>query len=151
MKIKIKLYDKKYFLKYIYNLLNFKTLKSMGIFNKRFVNNFFKNIFLRKKDKKESYLFMILSDGKIVGGLDLTQLSGRNFNVGAFIFKEYRNQGIAEKAIRKLFVFAKKKKVKKISGINDLNNLASIKLVIKLGYKKIKEEKGEIFWEKILK
>lgn len=151
MIIEIKPYEKRYFLKYIINLLSFNTLKRLGIFNKRFIKGFLKNIFRRKKRRKESYLFMILADRKIVGGLDLTQISGRIFNVGAFIFKKYRNKGFAKAAIKKLFVFAKKKGVKKISGINDFDNLASIKLVKSLGYKKVKQKGNEIFWEKKLK
>ncbi len=149
MKIEIKKYEKKYFLKYIFNLLSFDTLKKMGIFKKRFIEGFIKWIFFGKR--KESYLFMVILDGKIVGGIDLTQIFRKTFNVGIFIFKKYRNVGIAKDAIRKVFAFAKKKGVKKITGINDFDNLASIKLVKRLGYKKIKENGKEIFWEKKLK
>ena len=149
MKIELKKYERKYFFKFVFHNLNFKTLKKLGVFRKRFIASLIKRFIFGIK--KESYLFMILVDGKIVGGLDLTQLSGRTFNIRASIFRKYRNMGIATKAIRKLFIFAKKKGVKKITGTNDKNNLASIKLVQKLGYKKVKENKKEIFWEKRLK
>lgn len=148
-KVELKKYESKYFFKFVFYNLGLNHMKRLGIFKKKFIRGFIRRFIFRKK--KESYLFMVLSDGKIVGGLDLTQISGRTFNIGGSIFKKYRNKGIAKKAIKKLFIFAKKKGAKKIIGISDKDNFASIKLVKRLGYKKVRENKKEIFWEKVLR
>lgn len=149
MKVELKKYEGKYFFKFAFNLLNFKILKSAGFFQKRFFKRFFKSIF--KKDTKKIWKYVVLADGKVVGGFDFYELSPGKFNVGVIIFKKYWNQGIATKATKKLFVIAKKKGAKKILSVIDKSNLASIKLAKKLGSKKIRESKKEIFWEKKLK
>lgn len=149
MKIEIEKYELKYFFKFFFGLMSLKTLKEAGIFKKEFIKNFVKSLFKKHKDKQ--LRFAIIADKKIVGGLDLTKVSNGTFNIGCIVFKKYRSKGIATKAIKKLFVLAKSKGAKKIIGINDKDNFASIKLIKKLGYKKVKEDKGEIYWEKKLK
>ena len=152
MRVELKEYkfriDKDFFI-FIWNFGRIGNMKKMGLFRKRFLKNFIKHIFGGKKRKK-SYLFKIISDDKLVGGVELSQVKGNKFNIGLSIFKKYRNKGIAKKTIKKLFVIAKRKGAKTIVGINDVNNKTSINLVKSLGYKKIKETKKEIFWEKKL-
>lgn len=150
MKIEIRKYESKYFFTFVFNLLNYRILKSAGIFKWRFIGIFIGSIFskLFKKSNKKFLKFMIIVDGKVAGGIDLSQISGSNYSVGCIIFKEYWNTGVATKAIKKMSAIAKKNGVKKISIINDKNNIASIKLAKKFGLKKVKENEKEFFWER---
>ncbi len=147
--VEVQEYRGRHFPRFFFGLLNFRILRSAGVFRKKFIKNFIKLIF--KKSDKKMWKFIIFVNEKIVGGMDLIKISDGVFRIGIIIFKKYWNMGIATKAIKKLSVIAKKKGAKKISGINDKNNLASINLAQKLGCEKIRETKKEIFWEKKLK
>lgn len=144
MGIKIKPYKTKHFFRFLVGLMDWKTLKYAGVFKR----NVIKNIF---KQKKEFQKFVIIREGKVVGGINLHEFSEGVFNIGCIIFKKYRNKGIAKKAVEKMIEYAKKKGAKKIVAGMYKNNSPSISIVKKLGYKKVKETEKKIYWEKKLK
>ena len=145
MKVKLEKYRLAHFPVFCFGLLDLQALKFAGIFKRRFLFNFF------GATTNEFFKFSILVDGRIVGGLDIVKISNETFNIGIIIFKKYRNRGIATIAVRKAFVIAKKLGAKKVSGTNIKENFYSIKLVKKLGYKKIKDFDKGFIWEKRLK
>lgn len=148
VKIQLGKYRWWYSLSFFFRLLDYQTLRSAGVFKRGFIEKFTKSIFSESKEK--FWKFAIFVDGKIVGGLDIAEVSKGIFNIGIIIFKQYRKNNIATVSIRKAFSIAKKKGAKKIIGITYRNNFPSIKLVKRLGYKKVNETDDEFFWEKKL-
>jgi len=151
MKIKLEKFSyKKHFFKFLFGMFKFRILKSLGFFKRRFITNLFQWIFLNCKN--EAYNFAIISNNKIVGGIQLAKKFKGEYYVGVFVFKKYWNKGIATQATKRILIYAEKKKIKKVLAINDSYNVASTKIVKRLGFKKTREnKKRELFWEKKLK
>jgi len=150
MKIRLEKFKyKKHFFKYLFGVMNFKILKRMGVFEKKFFKRVIKHIF--SKNRLKAYNYVIMVDNKIVGGIQLGELSKRNWFIGMNIFKKHWRKGIATSAIKKLFIIAKKKGIKKINAEIFHYNTFSMKLVKKLGFRKVGEDKKDTFWEKKLK
>jgi RimJ/RimL family protein N-acetyltransferase len=145
--IKLKKYKNRHAIIFLRNLLlDFDALKNAGVFTKKFIWN----LFNKKNEQIKNYV--ILSNEKVVGGLDLVELGAGKFNIGCIVFKRYRNKGIAEESIKCAFKILKKRRnTKKVLGTNLKTNYASIALVKKLGYKKVGENEKELFWEKRLR
>ena len=131
MKIELKKYERKYFFKFVFNMLNYKLLKNAGYLS---LNNWIQII---KNRKSKCYKFMVLMDKKIVGGVSLIkEVKTKEWVLGGLIFKKYWNRGIATTAIKKLLIYAKKKGIKRVEGEVFKNNYSSMKLVKKVGFKK---------------
>ena len=148
VKIKLERYRWWHSLSFFFGLLDIQALKFAGVFKKKFIKKFIKSIFSESKEKL--WKFTIFSNRKIIGGLDIAEVSKGVFNIGIIVFKKYRKNNFATSAIRKAFGIAKKKGAKKIVGRICKDNLPSIRLVQKLGYKKTKTINKEFFWEKKL-
>lgn len=116
-------------------------------------NTFFGYLFRGLKSlfrKEKDYKFAILIDRKFAGSIALYK-EKKDYEWGYFILREFRNKGIATRASKKILNFAfKKLKLNKIIATTDLDNKASQRILRKLGFKKIKENKKEkeLLWEK---
>lgn len=101
--------------------------------------------------REEHYKFAIFVNGQFGGSIALFNPKSNIYEVGFFVLKKYRNKGIATKATKEILNFGfKKLKLNKIVAITDMNNKASQKILKKVGFKKIKEnkKKREFLWEK---
>jgi|APSaa5957512622_1039677.scaffolds.fasta_scaffold08315_2 RimJ/RimL family protein N-acetyltransferase len=147
-KIKLEKYRWNHAIWFFFGLLNFEILKSAGVFQKKFITKFMKSLISETKEKL--WKFTIISDGTIIGGLDIVETSDGVFNIGIIIFKKYWGMGFGAGAMKKAFVKAKSLGAKKIVCTSYLYNKESIGLAKKLKFKKIRETKEEIIWEKIL-
>jgi ribosomal protein S18 acetylase RimI-like enzyme len=146
MKVELKPYTRKYFFYFTFRSLNFRMMKRMGIFRPRFIFSLIKGIFV----KVENYKFMIIFNGKIVGGVTITKTPKKYYEAGAFIFNKYQGRGIGVLALKELFKFAKKKKFNKLTAVCYIYNKEAIKLVRKVGFKEVKRDKINTYWEKKL-
>jgi RimJ/RimL family protein N-acetyltransferase len=123
-------------------------------YSKEFSSNFFgylfcqgiKNLFIKNKD----YKFAILVYGKFAGSVAL-YYKKEGYELGYFILKKFRGKGIANKSAKKIMDFGfRKLKLKKIMATTDMNNYISQKILKKLDFKRIREDKKEkeFIWEK---
>jgi RimJ/RimL family protein N-acetyltransferase len=118
-----------------------------------FSNSFFgyllkglKSLFKREKD----YKFAILVNRKFAGSIALYRIK-KEYELGVIIMKKFRNKGVATEASKKVLDFGfNKLKLKKILATTDLDAQISPKILRKLGFRKIKENKKEkeFIWEK---
>ncbi|MDO8528453.1 MAG: GNAT family N-acetyltransferase [Nanoarchaeota archaeon] len=117
-------------------------------------NTFFGYIFKGIKSlflKKKYYKFAILVDDKFAGSIALYYNKDTNYELGFIVLRKYRNKGIATEASKKILDFGfNKLKLKKIIAITDISNKTSQRVLRKLGFKIIKENKKEkeFIWEK---
>jgi len=105
-----------------------------------------KSLFRREKN----YKFAILINKKFAGSIALYK-ENEDYELGYFILRNFRGRGIATKASKKILNFGfKQLKLNKIIANTDLDNKASQKILKKLGFKIIKENKKEkeLLWEK---
>ncbi len=149
MKIKLEKYKWQHFPAFFFGLMDFNSLKSAGILKKSFLIAFFSSF--SNETKKGIFKFSIFADEEIAGGLDITKISKSTFKIGIIIFKKYKERNVATLSVKKAFDVAKKMGAKKILATNYKDNLSSIGLVKKLGYKKIGVTNDEFCWEKKLK
>lgn len=148
MNIKLEKYEyhlgKDFFVS-IFNMLNLRTLKNLGYFNIRTLKEMFEN----RKGKR--YLFKIIFKNKFVGMITINyEKTKHSWNLAYFIFKKYWGFGIATLAVKKILSFAKKKGIRKINAETFQDNFASSRVLEKNKFKKVNENKKEIFWEKKL-
>ena len=118
-----------------------------------FSNSFFgyllkglKSLLKREKD----YKFAILVNRKFAGSIALYRIK-KEYELGVIIMKKFRNKGVATEASKKVLDFGfNKLKLKKILATTDLDAQISPKILRKLGFRKIKENKKEkeFIWEK---
>ena len=67
--------------------------------NKDFFAWFNKNQKLKKQKKITVVHFNIISDNKVIGGIGIDKIDGYKGEIGYWIGKNYRNNGIATKAV----------------------------------------------------
>ena len=109
-------------------------------------------IIKRLKDKslrKNNYKFAIIVNKKFVGSINLYK-NNKNYEIGFFIIPSYRRKNIATQSVKKALKFTFKKfNVNKIRAQSDFTNIASSKVLNKLGFKerKINKRENNIIWE----
>ncbi len=79
-------------------------------------------------------MFAVINDDKIVGTISLYEHSHSVVSIGPEIFAEYRKQGYAFQAMETAIMTAKGKGYKIVSQQIRANNIASLKLHVKLGF-----------------
>ena len=79
-------------------------------------------------------MFAIINENRIVGTLSLYEHSSSVISIGPEIFSEYRQQGYAFQAMETAITIAKGKGYKIVSQQIRTNNIASLKLHVKLGF-----------------
>lgn len=120
-----------------------------GEFSKSFfgyITQGVKNLF----NKNKFYKFAILVNRRFAGSIALYK-DKKDYDLGYFVLREFRGKGVATKATKKILDFAfKKLKLDRITATTNMNNKASQKILKKLKFKKIKENKKEkeFIWEK---
>lgn len=116
-------------------------------------NNFFGYIFTEISSlfsERKNYRFAILVNNRVAGSVGLFN-TPEGYELGYIILKEFRSKGVASKAAKKTLDFGfSKLKLNKIVAVTDIDNGVSQKILKKLGFKKIKENKKEkeFIWEK---
>lgn len=148
MKIELKPYEGKYFFRYVFGIMNFKTLRNLGIFNPKILFLIVKN---HLSWKSENYRLMIVYHDKIIGGVSLIKISPRVYRRGLFLFKKYRNKGIGTRASKEVVIFGEEKDWKKIVANTFIKNISAQRVLEKSGFKKVKINKRDSYWEKKLK
>ncbi|MDH3353078.1 MAG: GNAT family N-acetyltransferase [Nanoarchaeota archaeon] len=147
MKIKLKEYRIKYFPTIFLESLRGDSLKNIGFLDKEHMAENLKFWV----SKKQSYRFVILMGKKMVGSIGLTEVeSTNNFSLGIFVFKKYWNMGIATASIKDILKVAKKLNIKKISAETYLDNYSIEKVFRRTGFRNIKHDKKNNYWEKKL-
>ncbi len=106
--------------------------------------------------RKNTYKFIVLSDGNIVGFavLENPNKDKTIYEVGFFVARDYWGKGIATEAVKKIVRFGfQDLKLKKIIGANEISNPPSGKVFKKAGFKKTKinKKKGFVYWEREIK
>jgi RimJ/RimL family protein N-acetyltransferase len=98
-----------------------------------------------KSDDQTNFEFVILLDGKIIGGCDcdLGHSADRSYaTLGWIIHREYRNRGYASEAASAVLDFAfGNLKIDKVYAQCDINNAASFGVMRKIGMKCV-DDKG---------
>ncbi|MBS3084640.1 GNAT family N-acetyltransferase [Candidatus Pacearchaeota archaeon] len=147
MKIKLERYNKrKDLIKVLPEFINYKIISNLGYFK----FNTWKRILKNRKSKQ--IIFDIFTESNFVGLVALVyEKQYRSWSITYFIFKKYWNKGIATLATKEVLKYAFKNKIKKIHAETRTDNFGSIRVLEKNKFKKIKENKREIFWEKKLK
>ena len=118
-----------------------------------FSQSFFKYIYQGVKNifaGNRLYKFAILVNKKLAGSVGLFKIK-KDYELGYFVLKEFRNKGVATQASKKVLDFAfKKLKLKKVIAITDINAKFSEKILRKLRFKKMRENKKEkeFIWER---
>lgn len=132
-----------------------KTIKNPEVENKLqynvlgYILKGLKEILIRKDTCK----FAILVDNKFVGAIVLEKPDKNkdSYEIGYIVAREYWNQNIATKAVKKICKFGfTKLKIKKIFGTTDKRNPSSGRVLEKAGFKLTKgnKKKKELVWEK---
>ena len=97
-----------------------------------------------KSPDQTDFVFVILLDGRIIGGCDsdLGHSEDRSYaTLGWIINKKYRNRGFASEAANALLDFSfEKLKVEKVYAQCDINNHASLAVMRKIGMKCISDK-----------
>ena len=98
-----------------------------------------------KSDDQTNFEFVILLDGKIIGGCDcdLGHSPDRSYaTLGWIIHRDYRNRGYASEAASAVLDFAfENLKIDKVYAQCDINNAASFGVMRKIGMKCV-DDKG---------
>ena len=128
-----KLILRKFSLKDINDLLE---LKNRRVKNKRDAEKFIKN----SVSKTNFYLAVFLKEeNKVIGHVELCHLDWWDFDAGEIAYhfnKKYWGQGYATESARLLINYCfKKLKLHKVYADTDQNNLASQRVLAKLGFK----------------
>ncbi|MBU0894791.1 MAG: GNAT family N-acetyltransferase [Nanoarchaeota archaeon] len=105
-----------------------------------------KNIF----NKRRAYKYSILVNNKLAGSIAIYKNTHKNYELGFFVLREFRNKGVAIKAVENILEIAfKKLSFRKIKAVTDESNIISQKVLKKCGFEKVKIDKKEkeIVWE----
>jgi len=135
------------------NFFRFLLLTLNKSYSKEFSTNFFGYLFfqgIKKIFVNKDYRFAVYVNNEFAGSVALYYNKGK-YGLGYFILRKFRGKGVATEASRKMLDYGfKELKLKKITAEIDIKNKASNRIVKKLGFKKIKENKKEkeFFWEK---
>ena len=103
---------------------------------------------------EEYAIFYVLEDkNKIVGSIGLRKDKDSGIVKRMYIYKNYRNKGLAQKLYDKIEVYVRKNKIKTLKLSTTPQMLNAMKFYKKNGYKKVREEKetNKIFFKKVLK
>ncbi len=142
-----------------FNLLDFFRFLGLTLnkqYSKELEDNFFTYLFNGAKyffDKRHLHKFVILADEKFAGSIGLWYSKKRDWEVGYFVLKKYRNKGVATEALQKILKFGfDKLNFKRVIASTDIGNKSSQKVLKKSGFRKIGEDKkeNEFLWEKKL-
>jgi N-acetylglutamate synthase-like GNAT family acetyltransferase len=125
---------------------------------KQLINKTLWEIFDSKPSKLEDLndmgknfeIFLVAEhQNKIIGTIALKR---KGIIKRMYIYKKYRNKGLAKKLYNKIEIFAKKKKIKKLRLSTTPQMKYAINFYTKNGFKKIKENKktNQVFFEKKL-
>lgn len=150
MKIELRRFNFLDYLRFLFLTLN---RRSSGELEDNFFTYFvkgMKSFFRKEKDWK----FAITAGRKFAGSVGLWYSERKKWELGYFVLDKYRNKGIATKAVKKVLKFAfGNLKLRSVFAVTDVDNGASQKVLRKVGFKIIGENKKdkEILWEKILK
>lgn len=137
----------------IADYIRFLSLTFDKKYSKELDKSFFGYVFSGLKSlfrKEKDYKFAILVDRKFAGSVALYK-EKRDYELGYFILREFRNKGIATKASKKAMNFGfKELRLSNITSSTDKKNKISQKIMKKLGFRLIKENKKEkeFIWEK---
>jgi len=99
-------------------------------------------------------IFYIVKDkDKIVGSIALKTEKDFGILKRMYIYKLYRNKGLAQKLYNKIEVYAIKNKIKTLKLSTTPQMVNAIKFYKKNGFKKLREKKAtnKIFFKKVLK
>ncbi len=124
--------------------------KTSGDLDKTFFQYFsqgIKEIFVKRK----SYKFAILVHGKFAGSIAY-YLNNGNYELGFFVFPNYRRKGVGTKAIRKISKYLfEDLRIKNVRAVTDIGNVASIKSLKNNNFKLIKRNKkaNELVFDKL--
>lgn len=95
-----------------------------------------------KNENPHDREFVIVYEGKVIGGIDLENCGDGTFEIGWIVNKKYRGLGIASEAASALVDYGfKELGAKKIIAHCDSKNKASEKVMVKIGMK-LKDDKG---------
>lgn len=95
-----------------------------------------------KNENPHDREFVIVYEGKVIGGIDLENCGDGTFEIGWIVNKKYRGLGIASEAASALVDYGfKELGAKKIIALCDSKNKASEKVMVKIGMK-LKDDKG---------
>lgn len=114
------------------------------------VVDFIKKCKKELKEKKK-YYFIIIFEGKLVGGIDLhnVDLKNKNAEIGYWLGRKYWNKGIMTESLKLLLDFTfKKLKLHKLKARVFEPNIASKRVLEKNGFKVEGFFKDEIFKHK---
>ena len=92
--------------------------------------------------------FVMLYNGKIIGGIDLETVDESTYEIGWVISKDYRSKGFVTEAGKAIVCYAfDVLSAKKVIAHCDIRNIASEKVMQKLGMT-LKDNRGTRFYEK---
>lgn len=77
--------------------------------------------------------FLAERDGKLVGHAVLCPEGGRG-EVAIFVHQDHRNQGIGRRLLAALIEEARRRKLRRVWGVTDLDNLPMLRLAHSLGF-----------------
>ncbi len=148
MKIELKKFTLRDYIRFIILKLNrdYSNEFSESLFEYLFDK--IKRLFMKQKD----YITSIFVNGKFAGSVGLYAIKNKKSEVGYFVLREFRSKGVATKATQKILNFGfKKLELNKITAITDKKNIASQKVLKRLGFEIIKENKKEkeYIWERL--
>lgn len=119
--------------------------KKEGMPEKGYFIDFMKGL----KSKKEEYSVAVRLNGEMIGEIvfyNFDYFGGAE--TGFRFFKNYRGKGYATESVCSAIDYIYALKAKKIKCRAYKNNLPSLKLINKLGFKKVSETEEQIFFEK---
>lgn len=92
------------------------------------------------KDKPEFYEFAICLDGEHVGAVSLSHIEDDRYELGWILNKQYQGYGYATEAAQELVILARTLGAKQIIAHCDTRNVASRRVMEKLGMKFVLEQ-----------
>lgn len=114
------------------------------------------NLKLNRQKKKTSINFAIEMDGEVIGGIGLDRIYGHSAEIGYWLGRKYRGQGIMTEAVKLVTKYAfKKLGLNRVYAFAFLWNRASAFVLKKNGFKyegKLKKhaKKGDKFLDDLL-
>jgi len=136
MKIQLAPFIKPIITKKYLKWVNNKDITKFTSLKKKNSKDDLKNYVINCKNDKDTYLFKILYFKLHVGNLRITKLFENNGTIGILIGeKKYHNKGIGFKSIEKATKISKKNGYKNLFIFLNKNNLSSLKIFQKNGYK----------------
>ena len=85
------------------------------------------------KDSPNDYEFAMCLNGKHIGAISLSHVDGTSYELGWVLHKHYQGKGYATEAARELVRFAKSLGAQKLIAHCDTRNVASRRVMEKLG------------------